>query len=252
MHYTQHGIRLGAHTLPWDSSKPVRYKNPHGPHTRAVRHTLLIQDLPALLQDPLPSPYGIRITRNDIGKLLIVDEQPDGEFIDYIVEPTTLGAFGEGTQESEWLPASQVTDYNPDQYDFEWNTNHTLFCPHKLRWHDDASYIRYQGDSDAEPFSDADPWARDYAKEAKEIVNNVRKNAPQIIQFPLSSWASGATFRIKTIAGTGREYNLAQVDSRTLQAIGERQRYGRKAQIIEDVAYVLEYGTLPPASGPRW
>jgi hypothetical protein len=91
--------------------------------------------------------------------------------------------------------------------------------------------------------------ARAYIQEAAEHVARVRRGKFVYIQFPTSSWAQGATFRIKKI---GREYNLTQVDPRTLEAVGERARYGRKAQIIEDVAHVLEYGTLPPPSGPRW
>lgn len=47
---------------------------------------------------------------------------------------------------TNWLPASEVENYNPDHYSFEWNADFSQFRATKLRWHDDASYIAYQAD----------------------------------------------------------------------------------------------------------
>lgn len=41
-------------------------------------------------------------------------------------------------------------------------------------------------------------------------------------------------------------YHLRDVD------IKERSRFGSRADIMLDVAYVLQFGTLPPAKGGRW
>jgi hypothetical protein len=48
-----------------------------------------------------------------------------------------------------WLPAAQAAEYNPDHFDLRWNADYTAFEPVRLRWTDDASYARRQGDSDA-------------------------------------------------------------------------------------------------------
>lgn len=56
--------------------------------------------------------------------------------------------------------------------------------------------------------------------------------------------AHGKTFRLKR--HKYREYSLFQ------DGVTTRSRWGTKAQILEDVAHVTAFGTLPPPSGPRW
>lgn len=48
---------------------------------------------------------------------------------------------------NEWHPASEVENYNPLRYQFVWNEDYSLFQAIPLRWWDDSSYIRYQGDN---------------------------------------------------------------------------------------------------------
>jgi len=48
---------------------------------------------------------------------------------------------------NQWLPADQAERYNPGRYDFVWNDDYTMFRAVPLRWWDDASYARYQSDS---------------------------------------------------------------------------------------------------------
>jgi hypothetical protein len=50
--------------------------------------------------------------------------------------------------EGPWKPAYEAKEYNPEHWDLKWNADFTAFIPRKLRWTDDASYARYQGDSE--------------------------------------------------------------------------------------------------------
>lgn len=62
--------------------------------------------------------------------------------------------------EDGFEPASQVENYNPNQYDFCWTKDFEAFRPIKLLWWDDASYIAYQcGDfgDEEELLGDPDP-----------------------------------------------------------------------------------------------
>lgn len=43
-----------------------------------------------------------------------------------------------------WLPLEKLDDFDPDQYDFKWNKDYTMFLPLKLKWNDDSSYKEYQ------------------------------------------------------------------------------------------------------------
>lgn len=46
--------------------------------------------------------------------------------------------------QSDWLPAERRFEFDPDRFDFEWNEDYSMFRPHRLAWHDEASYLKYQ------------------------------------------------------------------------------------------------------------
>jgi hypothetical protein len=47
---------------------------------------------------------------------------------------------------AELLPASEVKKYDPNRYEFRWNEDFTAAEVIPLRWFDNVSYIKYQGD----------------------------------------------------------------------------------------------------------
>lgn len=56
-----------------------------------------------------------------------------------------------------WRPAGEAEQWNPDAFQFKWNKDYTSFQLIPLRWTDDASYARYQGDyDDTTPDNDVD------------------------------------------------------------------------------------------------
>ena len=61
----------------------------------------------------------------------------------------------------EWLHAERAKEFNPDRFDFRWNTEGTAFRLIPLRSWDDESYIAYQGDCMTE---------QDYAREQAEAM----------------------------------------------------------------------------------
>ena len=60
-----------------------------------------------------------------------------------------------------WMPAAEVTNFNPDRFDFVWNDDYSMFQTIALPWWDDASYLAYQaGDYSEENTEDDDGIAR--------------------------------------------------------------------------------------------
>ena len=59
-------------------------------------------------------------------------------------------------QVDQWLPARFAARFSPANHDFVWSPDGRHFRPVKLRWWDDASYARYQGDCGIdEPWEDS-------------------------------------------------------------------------------------------------
>jgi hypothetical protein len=58
------------------------------------------------------------------------------------------------------------------------------------------------------------------------------------------------------VAATGATGHVKKKDAGTFvlaaDANTERARWGTAREIRQDIGHFLEYGTLPPASGPRW
>lgn len=46
---------------------------------------------------------------------------------------------------AEQVTAREHENLSPDAYDFHWNANYTECDAIPLRWHDDSSYLAYQG-----------------------------------------------------------------------------------------------------------
>jgi len=112
--------RLRRGTVPWDSVKPIRYKNPIGPHTTAVRHTILIRDHHFGGPTGTPNTLGFGgslgpVTRKDIGRTLTVDKLPDGRWIDHIstekaVAQTRVG--DASRRGSDWKKRNEAVEEN--------------------------------------------------------------------------------------------------------------------------------------------
>jgi len=83
MSYTKEGITVGLRQqklVPWDSVRTARLKSSG---ETVVRRTLRITADHGIIQT---RGLGL-ITRKDVGRLLIVDELPDGRMVDYLVTP---------------------------------------------------------------------------------------------------------------------------------------------------------------------
>lgn len=49
----------------------------------------------------------------------------------------------------EQIDREEYKNYDPVRNSFNWNKDHTEVRITPLLWHDDASYVRYQGDPEA-------------------------------------------------------------------------------------------------------
>ncbi len=61
---------------------------------------------------------------------------------------------------AEQVANKEYEQLNPARYDFYWNADYTEVDAVKLRWWDDASYARYQGDDPGgeEDYTSFDAW----------------------------------------------------------------------------------------------
>jgi hypothetical protein len=61
---------------------------------------------------------------------------------------------------------------------------------------------------------------------------------------------------VRTFSAHGRTFSAKRLGRSVWHlrdhAVGQRSRFGTRREIMADIAYVLEAGCLPPASGPRW
>ena len=71
-------------------------------------------------------------------------------------------------------------------------------------------------------------------------MNTIPRRIGRTVEFQ----AHGRTFAVQKLRRA--VYHLRDT------AITERSRFGTLAEIRADLAYCLEWGHLPPASGPRW
>lgn len=129
-------------------------------------------------------------------------------------------------EDDTWLPAEQVKEFNPNQYDLIWNKDYSMFKPVKLKWHDDLSYAKYQSDpGDDGEFEDDHPHVSNF-------VINVSNNQGENKDGTAFIWTNdtSAAKNDQSIMGSnwefdGDDFAYASVSDR-ITLLQDLQKYG--------------------------